>query len=65
MQTYRKAFIHTLKEAPRDADIASHQLMLRAGMIRKAASGIYTLLPLGFRVVEKLTKIIQEGTRNW
>ena len=50
----------TLKEDPADADIASHRLLLRAGMIRKAASGIYTFLPLGLKVLKKIENIIRE-----
>src|SRR3990172_2413805 len=52
--------LSTLKETPADAEIISHQLMLRAGMIRKLASGIYTWLPLGQRVLEKVIKIVRE-----
>lgn len=50
----------TLKETPADAEIVSHQLMLRAGMIRKVTSGIYTWLPLGLRVLRKVEHIIRE-----
>ncbi|MBU0744880.1 MAG: proline--tRNA ligase [Gammaproteobacteria bacterium] len=50
----------TLREVPADAEIISHQLMLRAGMIRKLASGIYTWLPLGLRVLKKVEKIVRE-----
>ena len=52
--------IGTQKEAPSDAEIASHKLMTRAGMIRKHAGGIYSYLPLGLRVVRKVEKIIRE-----
>ena len=52
--------IATLKETPSDAEIASHQLMLRAGMIRKLASGLYTWLPLGLRVLRKVETIVRE-----
>jgi prolyl-tRNA synthetase len=52
--------ISTLKEAPNEAEIASHQLMLRAGMIRKLAGGIYNYMPLGLRVIRKVEKIIRE-----
>ncbi len=52
--------ISTLREAPADAEIASHQLMLRAGMIRQLASGIYTWLPLGLRVLRKVENIVRE-----
>jgi prolyl-tRNA synthetase len=51
--------IATLKETPADAEIISHQLMLRAGMIRKLASGLYTWLPLGLRVLRKVEQIIR------
>lgn len=53
-------YVPTLKEAPADAEIKSHQLMLRAGMIRKLASGIYTWLPLGLRVLRKVETIVRE-----
>lgn len=52
--------IPTQKEAPNDAQIASHQLMIRAGMISKLASGLYSYLPLGLRVLQKVKKIIRE-----
>jgi prolyl-tRNA synthetase len=52
--------IATLKETPADAEVISHQLMLRAGMIRKLASGLYTWLPLGLRVLRKVERIIRE-----
>jgi len=56
--------IPTVREVPADAEIVSHQLMIRAGLIRKLASGIYTYLPLGYRVVRKVEEIIrQEMTR--
>ncbi len=54
-----KMLIPTLRDAPADAEIISHQLMLRAGMIRKQASGIYTWLPLGLRVLRKIEQIIR------
>jgi len=50
----------TLKETPADAEIISHQLMLRAGMIRRLGSGLYTWLPLGLRVLQKVTRIVRE-----
>lgn len=53
-------FLPTLKENPADAAIASHQYMLRAGMIRQSASGIYTWLPLGLRVLRKIEDIVRE-----
>jgi len=53
-------FIATLKEAPNDAEIISHQLMLRAGLIRRLAGGIYTWMPLGLRVLRKVEAIVRE-----
>ncbi|MEO6984849.1 MAG: proline--tRNA ligase [Paralcaligenes sp.] len=52
--------INTLKEAPAEADVTSHQLMTRAGMIRKVAGGIYTYMPLGLRVLRKIENIVRE-----
>jgi len=52
--------LHTSKETPADAEIVSHQLMLRAGMIRKLAAGIYTWTPLGLRVLRKVEAIVRE-----
>jgi len=53
-------FLPTLKETPAEAQIVSHRLMLRAGMIRQAAAGIYSWLPLGFRVLKKIEQIVRE-----
>lgn len=53
-------FISTLKEAPADAEIVSHKLMMRAGMIKKLGAGIYTLMPMGLRVVKKVEAIVRE-----
>ncbi|MBE2257541.1 MAG: proline--tRNA ligase [Rhodobacteraceae bacterium] len=53
-------FLATLKEAPSDAEVVSHQLMLRAGMIKRLAGGIYTWMPIGLRVLRKVEKIIRE-----
>src|SRR3569833_2031019 len=50
----------TVKEVPADAEIASHRLMLRAGMIRKLASGLYTWTPLGLRVLRKVENVVRE-----
>ncbi|MDG2036243.1 MAG: proline--tRNA ligase, partial [Pseudomonadales bacterium] len=52
--------IATLKETPADAEVISHQLMLRAGMIRKLASGLYTWLPMGLRVLRKIEAIVRD-----
>ena len=57
---WSKIFLPTLKDTPQDAEVISHQLMLRAGMIRKVASGIYTWLPLGLRVLRKVENIVRE-----
>ncbi len=53
-------FVPTLKENPQEAEIASHSLMLRAGMIRQLSSGVYIFLPLGLRTLNKITKIVKE-----
>ncbi|MGI6552153.1 MAG: proline--tRNA ligase [Bacillota bacterium] len=53
-------FAPTLREVPAEAEVVSHQLLLRAGFIRKAAAGIYTLLPLGYRVFNKIVNIVRE-----
>jgi prolyl-tRNA synthetase len=53
-------FIPTLKEAPKDAEVKSHKLMSRAGLIKMVASGIYSYLPLGYKVIKKIEQIIRE-----
>jgi prolyl-tRNA synthetase len=53
-------FVATLKEAPTDAEIVSHQLMLRAGLIKRASAGIYSYMPMGLRVIRKVEAIIRE-----
>ncbi len=55
-----KMFIPTLREVPAEAEIASHQLMLRAGLMRKLAAGVYSYLPLGYRTIRKIEQIIRE-----
>lgn len=57
---YSEMFLPTVREVPSDAEVISHQLMIRAGMIRKLTSGIYSYLPLGYRVIRKLEQIIRE-----
>jgi prolyl-tRNA synthetase len=57
---WTKTFIPTLREAPADAEIASHKLLLRAGLIRKLAGGVYTFLPLGLRALRKVEQVIRE-----
>src|SRR5450631_4345495 len=53
-------FLTTLKEAPAEAELTSHRLMLRSGMIKRLAAGIYTWLPLGLRVLRKVEAIVRE-----
>jgi prolyl-tRNA synthetase len=55
-----QTFISTLKEAPADAEIVSHQLMLRAGMVKRLGAGIYSYMPMGLRVIRKVEAIIRE-----
>ncbi|MGM0437456.1 MAG: proline--tRNA ligase [Bacillota bacterium] len=55
-----KFYLPTLKETPSEADVTSHKLMLRAGMIRKLSAGVYSYLPLAFRVLKKIEKITRE-----
>lgn len=57
---FSQYFIPTFKEIPADAEVVSHQLMLRAGMIRKLTSGVYTYLPLGLRAIRKVERIVRE-----
>lgn len=60
-----KFYMPTLREDPQDAEIASHKLLLRAGMIRKTAAGLYSYLPLGYRIVRKVENIIREEMDNY
>ena len=53
-------FLATIKEAPSEAEVVSHQLMMRAGMIKKLGAGIYTWMPLGVRVLRKVEQIVRE-----
>ncbi len=57
---FTETFVPTLREAPQDAELVSHKLMLKAGLMRKVASGIYSFLPLGLRSLEKVKKIVRE-----
>ena len=61
---YSEYFIPTLKESPSDAEVISHKLMVRAGMIRKLAAGIYTYLPLGLKYIRKIENIVREEMNN-
>ncbi len=60
MKLWSQFFIPTLKESPADAEIASHKLLVRAGLVRKLGGGLYTYMPLGLRVIHKLTQICRE-----
>src|SRR5215475_5638742 len=53
-------FLPVLKESPKEAEIVSHQLMLRAGMIKQQAAGSYSWLPLGYKVLHKIVRIVEE-----
>ena len=57
---YTRMFLPTLKEDPAEAEVVSHKLMVRAGMIRKLASGVYSYLPLGLKALRKVENIIRE-----
>ncbi|MFV0421351.1 proline--tRNA ligase [Oleidesulfovibrio sp.] len=61
---WSKFYIPTLKEAPSDAEVTSHKMLVRAGMIRKLTSGIYIYLPLGLRSIEKAATIVREEMNN-
>ena len=57
---YSQLFPGTLKEAPRDADTANHRLLVQAGFVRQLMAGVYTYLPLGLRVLNKISQIVRE-----
>src|SRR5689334_25267196 len=57
---WSETLIPTLKETPAEAEIISHKLLLRAGLVRKLTGGLYTFLPLGLRVLRKVEKIVRE-----
>src|SRR5947208_2140520 len=57
---WSQTFIPTLKETPADAEIISHQLLIRAGLVRKLTGGLYTFLPMGVRVLKKIEQIVRE-----
>jgi prolyl-tRNA synthetase len=71
MKLWSQFFIPTLKESPADAEIPSHKLLVRAGLVRKLGGGLYTFMPLGLRVMQKITQICREeidrggGTELW
>ena len=56
--------IFTLKDVPSEAEVTSHQLMIKSGMIRKLSSGQYSWLPMGLRVIKKIEQIIREELNN-
>lgn len=60
MKTWSKFHISTLRDSPADAEIASHKLLMRAGIVRKLGGGLYTYMPLGLRVMQKITQICRE-----
>src|SRR4051812_33614763 len=60
MKLWSQFFIPTLKESPADAEIASHKLLVRAGLVRKLSGGLYTYMPFGLRVIQKITQICRE-----
>lgn len=60
---YSQSFLRTTKETPKEAELVSHQYLLRGGFIAPTAAGIYTLMPLGYRVADKIIKIIEEELR--
>lgn len=60
MMRWTQALLNTLREAPQDAEIVSHKLMIRAGMLRKLGGGLYTYLPLGMRALRKVEAIVRE-----
>lgn len=64
MIRFSETYIPTLKETPADAEVISHKLLLRAGMARKLASGLYTYLPLGLKMIDKIAKVVREEINN-
>jgi prolyl-tRNA synthetase len=60
MKYWSQTFIPTLKESPADAEIASHKLLVRAGLVRKLSGGLYTFMPIGLRVMQKISQICRE-----
>ncbi|MBK27695.1 MAG: proline--tRNA ligase, partial [Verrucomicrobiales bacterium] len=57
---WSQTFIPTMKESPAEAEIISHKLLLRAGLVRKLTGGLYTFLPVGLRALKKVEKIVRE-----
>ena len=61
---YSEFFIPTVKDIPSDAEIISHKLMIKAGLVRQQSSGQYSFLPIGYKVLSKIEKIIREEMNN-
>ena len=61
---YSEFFIPTVKDIPSDAEIISHKLMIKAGMIKQSSAGIYSWLPLGFKVLKNIEQIVREEQNN-
>ena len=62
---FSKLFVPTVKEDPSDAELISHKLMVRSGMIKKTAAGIYSWLPLGLKVLKKVEEIVRKNLNNF
>src|SRR5688500_5540522 len=60
MKYWSQTFLPTLKESPADAELASHKLLLRAGLVRKLGGGLYTFMPAGLKVMQKISQICRE-----
>ena len=60
MMRWSQALLNTLRDAPQDAEIVSHKLMIRAGLLRKLGGGLYTYMPLGIRALRKVEAIVRE-----
>ena len=61
---YSEFFIPTVKDVPSDAEIISHKLMIKAGMIKQSSAGIYSWLPLGLKVLKNIESIVREEQNN-
>ena len=61
---YSNYFLPTLKDPPSDAEVVSHKLMIRAGLIKQSSAGIYSWLPLGFKILKKIEEIVREEQEN-
>ena len=57
---FSSCYIPTLKESPADAEVVSHKLLLRAGMVRRLTSGLYIYLPLGLKIIDKIASVVRE-----